>query len=271
MHLLMDNIDDYDGEFQNASVMPWHMHAQSHPVKTMSQTCASQANGPYDETYSKLRLRKNDNFAGDCQPIKRKFNTPFAVLNDSDHDDNDASISRLLDTATYLLGDQLSPPPSSSYASLTNSPSENDDPNGIRSDKIRSYRHHDEHEHRRRNHAPPGNHQRYAANMRERRRMQSINEAFEGLRTYLPTLPYEKKLSKVDTLRLSIAYINFLTDLLNRDAKFNSQATQPKEPKKIIYTFKQYSSYFSVVFVLSELSSEDKCRVLKLNFLLSFL
>ena len=46
--------------------------------------------------------------------------------------------------------------------------------------------------------------QRFAANMRERKRMQSINEAFEGLRQHIPTLPYEKRLSKVDTLRLTI-------------------------------------------------------------------
>ncbi|OQR74170.1 pancreas transcription factor 1 subunit alpha-like [Tropilaelaps mercedesae] len=57
-------------------------------------------------------------------------------------------------------------------------------------------------------------HQRVAANMRERRRMQSINDAFEGLRGHIPTLPYEKKLSKVDTLRLAIGYISFLTELL---------------------------------------------------------
>ena len=42
-------------------------------------------------------------------------------------------------------------------------------------------------------------HQRQAANLRERRRMQSINDAFEGLRTHIPTLPYEKRLSKVTT------------------------------------------------------------------------
>ena len=46
--------------------------------------------------------------------------------------------------------------------------------------------------------------QRQAANQRERKRMQSINEAFEGLRVCIPTLPYEKRLSKVDTLKLAI-------------------------------------------------------------------
>ena len=43
--------------------------------------------------------------------------------------------------------------------------------------------------------------------MRERKRMQSINEAFDGLRQHIPTLPYEKRLSKVDTLRLTIGYV----------------------------------------------------------------
>ena len=64
---------------------------------------------------------------------------------------------------------------------------------------------------RRRRHASLRHHrsgmqqqQRQAANHRERKRMQSINEAFEGLRVCIPTLPYEKRLSKVDTLRLAI-------------------------------------------------------------------
>ena len=56
---------------------------------------------------------------------------------------------------------------------------------------------------------------RNAANLRERKRMQSINEAFEGLRSHIPTLPYEKRLSKVDTLRLAIGYISFLGEMLN--------------------------------------------------------
>lgn len=82
--------------------------------------------------------------------------------------------------------------------------------------------------------------QRQAANMRERRRMQSINDAFESLRIQLPTLPYEKKISKVDTLKMAIAYINFLTDLLNKDTRYSSQSSTNKEPKKFIYTFKSF-------------------------------
>ena len=65
--------------------------------------------------------------------------------------------------------------------------------------------------------------------------MQSINEAFEGLRKHIPTLPYEKRLSKVDTLKLSISYIGFLADMLKKDKNGNEplQRNQiPKEPPK---------------------------------------
>uniref|UniRef100_T1JDM7 BHLH domain-containing protein n=1 Tax=Strigamia maritima TaxID=126957 RepID=T1JDM7_STRMM len=78
--------------------------------------------------------------------------------------------------------------------------------------------------------------QRQAANLRERKRMQSINDAFEGLRAHIPTLPYEKRLSKVDTLRLAIGYIGFLTQLASTD-KNPAQTLQPphhEQPKKII-------------------------------------
>lgn len=64
--------------------------------------------------------------------------------------------------------------------------------------------------------------QRHAANLRERKRMQSINDAFEGLRTHIPVHPYEKRLSKVDTLRLAIDYIAFLNRLLTSSSQTDS-------------------------------------------------
>lgn len=76
---------------------------------------------------------------------------------------------------------------------------------------------------------------RQAANVRERRRMQSINDAFEGLRSHIPTLPYEKRLSKVDTLRLAIGYINFLAELVQSDLPIrNSSSETHTQPKKVI-------------------------------------
>ncbi|KAM7363349.1 48 related 1 isoform 2-T2 [Cochliomyia hominivorax] len=82
--------------------------------------------------------------------------------------------------------------------------------------------------------------QRQAANLRERRRMQSINEAFEGLRSHIPTLPYEKRLSKVDTLKLAISYITFLSEMVKKDKNGNEPGLslkrnyQKEPPKKII-------------------------------------
>nr|XP_026497308.1 enolase-like [Vanessa tameamea] len=89
--------------------------------------------------------------------------------------------------------------------------------------------------------------QRQAANLRERRRMQSINDAFEGLRAHIPTLPYEKRLSKVDTLKLAIGYISFLGELVRADRSgpdtmlsgvTNNQNTD-HEQKKIIIRARQ--------------------------------
>ena len=45
-------------------------------------------------------------------------------------------------------------------------------------------------------------------------RVEAFNTAFAQLRKLLPTLPPEKKLSKIEILRLSIAYVAYLDDLL---------------------------------------------------------
>ena len=44
--------------------------------------------------------------------------------------------------------------------------------------------------------------QKEAANLRERRRMKDLNAAFDELRLIVPLLPFEKKLSRVELLRL---------------------------------------------------------------------
>ncbi|KAJ8313929.1 hypothetical protein KUTeg_008490 [Tegillarca granosa] len=57
--------------------------------------------------------------------------------------------------------------------------------------------------------------QRRAANIRERRRMFHLNEAFDNLRKRLPAFNYEKRLSRIETLRLAITYISFMQDISN--------------------------------------------------------
>lgn len=55
--------------------------------------------------------------------------------------------------------------------------------------------------------------QRAIANIRERQRTQSLNEAFASLRKIIPTLPSDK-LSKIQTLKLASRYIDFLYQVL---------------------------------------------------------
>ncbi|XP_051525292.1 transcription factor ATOH1-like [Myxocyprinus asiaticus] len=55
---------------------------------------------------------------------------------------------------------------------------------------------------------------RMAANARERRRMHGLNHAFDELRSVIPALDNDKKLSKYETLQMAQIYINALSDLL---------------------------------------------------------
>uniref|UniRef100_A0A8D2J6M2 BHLH domain-containing protein n=1 Tax=Varanus komodoensis TaxID=61221 RepID=A0A8D2J6M2_VARKO len=56
--------------------------------------------------------------------------------------------------------------------------------------------------------------QRQAANARERDRTHSVNTAFSALRTLIPTEPADRKLSKIETLRLASSYISHLANML---------------------------------------------------------
>ncbi|GFR87322.1 Hlh transcription factor fer3-like 116 [Elysia marginata] len=68
--------------------------------------------------------------------------------------------------------------------------------------------------------------QRRAANVRERRRMYSLNEAFDCLRQRIPTFAYEKRLSRIETLRLAMAYISFMADILSGQDAGTTKASQ---------------------------------------------
>ena len=60
-------------------------------------------------------------------------------------------------------------------------------------------------------------HRRTAANARERRRMNSLNVAFDRLREVVPAFSSDRKLSKYETLQMAQSYINVLQELLKRD------------------------------------------------------
>ncbi|XP_055333533.1 neurogenin-1-like [Paramacrobiotus metropolitanus] len=77
---------------------------------------------------------------------------------------------------------------------------------------------------------------RLKANDRERNRMHSLNNALERLRLILPQNPDESKLTKIETLRLSITYIEKLTQVLkaspgkdagDQDMSYSAYNTEP--------------------------------------------
>ncbi len=65
--------------------------------------------------------------------------------------------------------------------------------------------------------------QRQVANQRERDRTHSVNTAFLQLRNLIPTEPLDRKLSKIETLRLAGSYINHLYSVLTVPDKFISE------------------------------------------------
>lgn len=56
---------------------------------------------------------------------------------------------------------------------------------------------------------------RLAANARERKRMQSLNDAFDRLRQHLPSLGDDRQFSKHETLQMAQSYISALCELLD--------------------------------------------------------
>ncbi|ELU02810.1 hypothetical protein CAPTEDRAFT_68790, partial [Capitella teleta] len=62
---------------------------------------------------------------------------------------------------------------------------------------------------------------RQAANARERRRMNSLNVAFDELRGVIPGLSDDRKLSKYDTLQMAQSYIDALKEVLSKQESDN--------------------------------------------------
>ncbi|XP_046327512.1 transcription factor 21-like [Haliotis cracherodii] len=70
--------------------------------------------------------------------------------------------------------------------------------------------------------------QRNAANARERARMRVLSKAFSKLKTTLPWVPADTKLSKLDTLRLASSYIAHLQQILDaEDVETQQQLIHP--------------------------------------------
>ncbi|XP_051274659.1 transcription factor Atoh1 [Dicentrarchus labrax] len=76
---------------------------------------------------------------------------------------------------------------------------------------------------------------RLAANARERRRMLGLNVAFDRLRSVIPNLESDKKLSKSETLQMAQIYIATLSELLEEGASVPSRTPRPPASQGTTY------------------------------------
>ncbi|XP_043603457.1 protein twist isoform X1 [Bombus pyrosoma] len=85
--------------------------------------------------------------------------------------------------------------------------------------------------------------QRVMANVRERQRTQSLNEAFAALRKIIPTLPSDK-LSKIQTLKLATRYIDFLFQVLhcNTENTDSSEDGGERNPRSAVLAAREITS-----------------------------
>lgn len=74
--------------------------------------------------------------------------------------------------------------------------------------------------------------QRVLANVRERQRTQSLNDAFSQLRKIIPTLPSDK-LSKIQTLKLATRYIDFLYQVLRSEEEGDDEAKMAADAARL--------------------------------------
>ncbi|XP_071451313.1 twist-related protein-like [Hetaerina americana] len=84
--------------------------------------------------------------------------------------------------------------------------------------------------------------QRAMANVRERQRTQSLNEAFASLRKIIPTLPSDK-LSKIQTLKLAARYIDFLCRVLEEEGEDGGAGNSGSAPPPCSYVAHERLSY----------------------------
>ncbi|XP_027551654.1 transcription factor 15-like, partial [Neopelma chrysocephalum] len=75
-----------------------------------------------------------------------------------------------------------------------------------------------------------GGGRRAAANARERHRTHSVNSAFGALRRLIPTRPADRRLSKVETLRLAASYISHLANVLLLQQRRHDEGVDAEQP-----------------------------------------
>lgn len=90
---------------------------------------------------------------------------------------------------------------------------------------------------------------RLAANARERRRMNSLNDAYEKLREVLPNFGPDKKLSKHETLQMAQTYMEELRTLLNSQMQWKKIVEEFLKKKWIFLSVWFFIDFWHLPFV----------------------
>ncbi|KAL0629382.1 Achaete-scute-like protein 3 [Plecturocebus cupreus] len=101
-------------------------------------------------------------------------------------------------------------------------------------------------------------------NERERQRVKCVNEGYAQLRHHLPEEYLEKRLSKVETLRAAIKYINYLQSLLYPD-KAKAKNNPGKCSSMIATTSHHADSMFRIVPCVPRTSQEPVYHTLSIT------
>ncbi|XP_019645972.1 PREDICTED: transcription factor 21-like [Branchiostoma belcheri] len=101
--------------------------------------------------------------------------------------------------------------------------------------------------------------QRQAANERERVRMQNLTAALGVLREHIPppVAPKDKRLSKIETLKLAIGYIDYLRKVLQESAE-NASSLLPPSLESLAKEDAEFDIHGS--FQIKGQNKEQKCR-----------
>lgn len=110
----------------------------------------------------------------------------------------------------------------------------------------------------------PQRHRRVAANARERRRMHGLNKAFDELRSVIPSLENEKKLSKYDTLQMAQIYITELSELLagvvqQEPRGPRSGSAEKTSRRNLIHSHRPESAAQTPILLSGEAQERDQC------------
>lgn len=89
------------------------------------------------------------------------------------------------------------------------------------------------------------NEQRAVANVRERKRTQKLNQAYKQLQSIIPKEPSDK-MSKIHTLKLALAYIDFLNDILKESDDNNNNKAREKSPRSNFLQNHQESPTYTI-------------------------